>query len=189
MKHLLIFIPIVFVFFINSCSLAEAPPTISSAQWDAVRQTETAGAWTAIPTGTFNPNISNMITWLNGDLVSSANALGLTMDARYSVTNIKFENHSPMTFRINVNCICMNNADCCIPARTFVVILDALKRNSSSTLAMIPAETSQMMVVCYDKANTQIGAIAASWPTVQGYLQGYVSGYELGVQVTLTGAP
>lgn len=189
MKRLLLFIPVAFVFFVNSCSLANTPPTISPAQWDIMRQTETAEAWTAVPTGTFNPNISSMVTWLNGELVSSANALGSTMDAKYSVTNIKFENHSPMTFRINVNCICMNNADCCIPERTFVVILDALKRNSSTTLAQVPADVSQVMVVCFDRGNAQIGAVSASWPTVQGYLQGYVSGYELGVQVTLTVAP
>lgn len=155
----------------------------------AVANTQTAAVWTAAPTQTFNPNISIMVTWLNADLVSPANALGVTMDAKYGVNNIAFENHSPMTFRIDVNCICMNEADCCIPERTFVVILESLKRNSSATLTQVPADVSQMMVVCYNQTNAPIGAITVSWPAVKEYLQGYLSGYQLGVQVTRTGEP
>ena len=189
MKRLLLFVPIAFLFFVNSCALADAQSGVPNDIGTAVANTQTAAVWTAAPTQTFNPNISIMVNWLNAELVSSTNALGSTMDAKYGVTGITFKNHSPMTFRIDVNCICMNDADCCIPERTFVVILESLKRNPNSALTQVPVDVSQMMVVCFDKANSQIGAISVSWQAVREYLQGYLTGYELGVQVTRTLAP
>ena len=187
MKRLLLIIPIVLLFLLNACGDGSAgipPPAQVTALW----QTETAKAWTAIPTTTFNPHIPTMVSWLNIDLFNT-NALGSTMDAQYSVTDITIRNHSPMTFRINVTCICMNDSDCCIPERTFVVILESLRRNSGSALQQIPADVSQMMVVCSNQRNAQIGAISVSWQAVREYLLGHLTGYELGVQVTRTGEP
>lgn len=187
MKRLLPFIPFALFLLMNACG--NGPIEISTAQWEAMQQTQTAAVWTAAPTQTFNPNISNMVTWLNADLVSPTNALGSTMDAKYSVTEITFRNHSPMTFRIDVNCICMNNADCCIPERTFVVILESLRRNSGVALQQVPADVSELMVVCSNQRNARIGAISVSWQAVREYLLGHLTGYELGVQVTRTGEP
>jgi hypothetical protein len=188
MKRLLLFIPIAFLFFVNSCALADAQLNVSSAMGTAVANTQTATMWTVVPTQTFNPYIPTMVSWLNTDLFNT-NALGSTMDAQYSVTDITIRNHSPMTFRINVTCICKNNSDCCIPERTFVVILESLKRNSPDALAQVPADVSQMMVVCSNQDNSPIGAITVSWQAVKEYLLGYLSGYQLGVQVTLTDEP
>jgi hypothetical protein len=187
MKRLLLFIPILLLLFLNACGdgLAAMPAPV---QITALWQTETAKAWTAIPTTTFNPYVPTMISWLNTDLFNT-NALGSTMDANYSVTDITIRNHSPMTFRINVNCTCRNDSDCCIPERTFVMILESLRRNSGVALQQIPQDVSQMMVVCSNERNAQIGAILVSWQAVREYLLGHLTGYELGVQVTRTGEP
>jgi hypothetical protein len=189
MKRLLLFIPIAFLFFVNAC-ISNAPPTsIPDNVGTDVAHTQTATMWTVAPTQTFNPNITNMVNWLNADLVSSANSLGSAIDARYSVTDIKVENHSPLTFRINISCICMNDAECCVPERTFVVILEILKKNSAATLNQVPPDVSQIMVVCSNQRNAQIGAISVSWQSVQAYLNGHLTGYELGAQVIRTRAP
>jgi hypothetical protein len=187
MKRLLLFIPIAFLFFVNSCT--EFPRLTDGLIATALAETQIAQTRAAVPTQTFNPTIFIMVDWLNADLMSSTNALSSTLDAKYNVTDITYKNNSPMTFRIEVTCICMNNADCCIPERTFVVILESLKRNSSTALSQVPADVSQMMVVCSDKANSPIGAITVSWQAVKEYLLGHLSGYQLGVQVTRTGEP
>jgi hypothetical protein len=186
MKRLLLIVPIVFLLFLNACGTGSVE--ITSAQMTILWQTETAKAWTAIPTTTFNPHIPTMVSWLNTDLFNT-NSLGSTMDAQYSVTDITIRNHSPMTFRINVNCICRNDSDCCIPERTFVVILESLRRNSGAALQQVPPDVSQLMVVCSNERNAQIGAISVSWQSVQAYLHGNLTGYELGVQVTRTRVP
>ena len=187
MKRFLPVIPFVLLLFMNACG--DNPLVISTAQWEAMIRTQTATMWTPAPTPTFNPNISVMVNWLNADLVSSINALRSSMDATYSVSSITFQNHSPMTFRIDVKCICMNDADCCLPERTFVVILEALKRNSPTAVAQVPPDVTQMMVVCFNQHNAQVGAITVSWQAAKEYLQGYKSGYELGAQVTHTLVP
>lgn len=187
MKRLLLFIPIAFLFFVNSCT--EFPRLTDGLIATALAETQIAQTRAAAPTQTFNPTIFIMVDWLNADLLSSTNALSSTMDAQYSVTDITIQNHSPMTFRINVTCICKNKSDCCMPERTFVVILESLKRNSPNALAQVPADVSQMMVVCSNQDNSPIGAITVSWQAVKEYLLGYLSGYQLGVQVTRTLAP
>lgn len=192
MKPLLAFIPFVFLLLlINSC--ASENPTIPEEMWVMMHQTETARAWTPVPTPTFNPNITNMINWLNADLLSNGNSLGATMDAQYSVTNISLRNasnSSALIFQMKVDCICKNSANCCLPERTFVVIIETMKKNSFTTLAQVPWDVAQIMIVCFDqKTSSQIGAIAAPWHEIQNYLQGYISGYQLGVQVTRTLVP
>lgn len=189
MKRLLLFIPIAFLFFINSCVLADTPSGVPSDMGTAVANTQTAAVWTVAPTQTFNPNISFMVNWLNARLMSPTNALASTLDAKYSVTEITVRNHSPMTFRIDVTCICMNEADCCIPERTFVVILESLKTDINETFRRVPDDVNEMMVVCSNQRNVQIGAVSVSWQSVREYLLGNLTGYELGVQVTRTLAP
>jgi hypothetical protein len=189
MKRLLLFIPIAFLFLVNSCVLADTPSGVPNDMGTAVANTQTATVWTVAPTQTFNPNISFMVNWLNVRLMSPTNALASTLDAKYSVTEITVRNHSPMTYRIDVTCICMNEADCCIPERTFVVILESLKTNTSEPFSRIPPDVSQVMVVCFNQRNTQIGAISVSWQSVREYLLGNLTGYELGVQVTRTRVP
>lgn len=185
MKRLLPFIFIVLLFFISSCTAVAAAPIISNDTGTAVAQTQTAVAWTAVPTPTLNPSIPSMIDWLNRDL-STANPLGWMLDAEYHVTNVSFLNvlNSPaLNFQVEVGCICVNSKECCIPERTFVVIIDSMKRYPDLFLEHVPSETDQVTIVCSDhQGKTQIGTVTASWPDVKGYLQGNVSGYQLGVR-------
>src|ERR1041384_1463105 len=192
MKRLLLTIPLVLLSLVNACG---SGPTvsISAAQWGMVQQTLTAVAWTPTPIPTSNPNSANMVNWLNNDLLSTANSLESTMDAEYKVTNISFQNipnSSALRFQVDVGCICMNNSDCCIPERTFVVIIESMKRNFITTLGQVPPGVSQMLVVCFDrKTKLQIGSIFASWQDVQSYLQGNLMGHQLGMRITRTTAP
>lgn len=192
MKSWLTFIPVLLLILVNSCAQADTL-SISNDMGTAVGQTQTAIAWTAIPTQTLNPNATNMVNWLNADLSSTTNSLEATLDAKYSVTNISFlnvPNSSDLIFRVDVGCICMNSADCCIPERTFVAIIESMKKTSLISLVQVPGEVRQMIVVCSDpKAKSQLGAIFASWQDVQGYLQGNVLGYQLGSRVYRSTVP
>jgi hypothetical protein len=181
MKRLLPFIFIVLLFFINSCTAVATGFTISNEIGTAVAHTQTAVAWTAVPTPTLNPSIPGMIDWLNTDL-STANPLGWTLDAEYRVIDLSFSNvlnSTALIFQVDVYCSCRSN-DCCIPERTFVVIVDSMKRYPQFW-TQIPSDTIKMTVVCSDHPDkAPIGAVSASWPDVKGYLQGNVSGDQLG---------
>jgi hypothetical protein len=134
-----------------------------------------------------------MVNWLNQDLASMANSLETTLDAKYSVTNISFpnfQNSSDLMFRLDVGCICMNSADCCIPERTFVVIIESMKRNPIANFTQVPAGVRQIMIVCSDlKTKSQLGVESAPWQDVLDYLQGRESGFQLGARVSRIGAP
>jgi len=160
-------------------------------QTPLAEMTQRAALWTPTPTPTFNPNLTNMVNWLNIDL-SDKNTLERTMDADYQVTNVSVisPNGSDLIFRVDVGCICMNKNDCCIPERTFVVIIEAMKKYPDITKSQVPSNISEIMVVCFDhQTEAQIGSISASWQNVRGYLEGSNSGHQLGVQITRTIAP
>ena len=192
MKRLLPLIPILILFFIvSSCNGA---PIINTDDLKTLvaAATQTAKSWTPIPTSTSNPNLNNMVFWLNDDL-AKANTLERTMDAIYQVTNISVSNvsnSSDLVLQVDVGCICMNDNKCCIPERTFVEIIETMKTKKDLALAQIPGNINQIMIVCYDHTkDVPIGSISASWTDVRDYLQGYNSGYQLGVRITRTAAP
>ncbi len=188
MKRLFLIIPMLLLFLVNSC--VAGMPISANAIGTALIQTQTATMWTVIPTQTFNPNIPTIISWLNNDL-ATVSPLGRTLDAEYHVINVSFPNmQNDSIFRVDVGCICMNNSKCCNPERTFVVVVEAMKRYPGAFWAQVPGGINEIMVVCSDhQAKMQIGAVTASWQDVQGYLQGYISGYQLGVRTTRTVAP
>lgn len=190
MKRLLPFIPILLLFLLNSC--VGVLPNGTDPIGAAVAETLTAMSWTAMPTPTFNANIPTMINWLNNDL-STVSPLGRTMDAEYHVINVSFpnaSNGSGLTFRVDVGCICMNDRECCLPERTFVVILETMYKKSNTTLAQVPTGISEIMVVCLNhQTRAQIGAISALWQDVDDYLNGRISGDQLGVRTNHIIAP
>lgn len=189
MKRLLPSIPILFLFLLNACNdggTSGVPPEMST----AVIQTLTAEVWTPVPTQTFNPNISNMISTLNADL-SVANPLERTLDAEYRVDNLSFPNvpnNPALVFRVDVRCECMNGDKCCHPERTFVAVVSAMKRNYLFILAYVPGNVSHLLVVCSER-KTSIGAMSAPWQDVWDYLMGNLTGYQFGVRVTRTDVP
>ena len=191
MKRLLPAVPLVLLLVLNACGSDSL--NVPAAQWTAIWQTETAKAWTSVPTATPHPAFPTMVNSLNIDLSSTTNSLEATMDAEYSVTDISFRNipnSSALIFRVDVSCVCKNSAECCIPGRTFVVIMESMKRTLITNFVQVPPGVRQMMVVSFDpKAKSQIGAISAPWQDVQSYLYGNLLGDQLGVRVTRTVAP
>lgn len=193
MKRLLLIVPFVLLLLLNACGSDPPTSAASSGAWTAIIGSQTATMWTITPTQTNNPYVPAMVSWLNIDLLSS-NSLGSTIDAQYIVNNITFPNlpnsSSPeFIFRIEVGCSCMNTGDCCTPERTFITIVETMKKFSTS-FPPIPPGVTQMMVVCSNQqTKSQIGAIVASWQNVSSYLWGPLDGHQLGVQITRTMAP
>lgn len=190
MKYLLLIALILFLFLISSCVGVPLPSVAANAT--AVAQTLTALSWTAMPSATFNAYIPTMIQWMNNDL-SAMSPLGRTLDADYHVIDISFRNlpnKTTMTFRVDVNCLCMNGDECCLPERTFVVILETMYRNSNTALVQVPVGVGEIMVVCMNQqTKTQVGAVSASWQDVDAYLRRQLSGDQLGVRAIRTLAP
>jgi hypothetical protein len=186
MKRLLPFVPVTLFLLLNAC--ASGTVQASSDMWALFGLTQTATMWTPTLSPTPNYYIPTMIGWLNIDLSATSDPLEQTLDAKYLVTDASFShilNSQSWTFRLDVQCECAANANCCIPERMFVVLANSLRRNQSTILEHVPVGLSDMIVVCHDH-ETPVGAMYALWPDVQGYLQGYVSGYQLGVLVILT---
>jgi hypothetical protein len=190
MKRLLPFILIIFLFLLNSC--VELPSLGPDLVATAIQETQVALTRAAAPTTTPNPNIPNMIYWLNNDLYA-VSPLGRTMDAEYHVNNVSFpnaRNGSGLSLRVDVGCICINSDECCLPERTFVMILEAMYRNRFTALAQIPPGVGEVLVVCNNhQTRAQIGAVTASWQDVDAYLREQINGDQLGVRVTRTIAP
>lgn len=190
MKRWLLAIPMFFVILLNACGGGSPQLSSPDQAWTSLIQTQTATMWTVVPTQTFNPNIPNMISTLNVDL-SIINPLELTLDAGYRVDDIQFKKISGYpgsVFRVDVRCECMNGEDCCHPERTFVAVLGAMRRNSISILAYVPADVGHLLVVCLDQRK-QIGAMSVSWQDVRDYLIGNLTGYQFGVRVTKADIP
>jgi hypothetical protein len=180
-KRSLPFIPIIFLALLNACSGFNSPTDVPGHIFTAAVQSMTATMWTPTPTPSLNPNIPTMVNWMNADLFT-ANPLEWTLDARYQVTDVTFPykaDKSTLVFRVDVHCECINGTECCMPERTFVVIVGSMKRNSNTILAQVPGGTNQMLVVCFKK-KTPIGAMTASWQDVMAYLLGNLTGYQLG---------
>lgn len=189
MKRSLPILPLTLFLLLNACASGTAQA--SSDMWALFGLTQTATLWTPTPSPTPNYYISTMIGWLNLDLSATMDPLEQTLDAKYLVTDVSFPpilNSQSLTFRVDVQCECAANANCCVPERMFVVLVNSLKRNQSTILEHIPAGVGDMIVVCSDHETT-IGAIFALWPDVEGYLRGYVSGYQLGPRVIRTAVP
>lgn len=191
MKRLFLFIPVAFLFFVNSCADLPMGSLGDDLIATALAETQIAQTRAAAPTPTYDPNIPDMINWLNTDL-STSSPLGWTIDAEYHVTDISFPNakNGSVLFRMDVGCICLNNNDCCLPERTFVVALEAMYRNRSKALLQVPSRVSEILVVCINRqTKAKIGAMTASWQDVDAYLRGQISGSQLGVRVARTDVP
>lgn len=189
MKRLLPSIPIFFLLLLNACGNGISTP-IPDDVGTRVAQTQTATVAIPSPTQTPNPDVPNMISTLNVDL-SIINPLEELLDAEYQVMDISFETvggYPDQVFLINVRCKCSSDNDCCHPQRTFVVIMNAMKRNYNFILAHVPGGISHLVVVCSDH-KTPIGAISASWPATRDYLSGISTAYQFEKHVNLTEAP
>jgi hypothetical protein len=188
MKRLLPLIPIFLLFLVNSCT-----PSMSIEEMGtAVALSQTAESWTLTPTQTSNPALSDMRSWITADL-SNASPLGWIMDAQYYVNDVTIQNvprKPDLIARVDVDCVCMNNTDCCIPERVFVLIVESMRRNKDKVPFQMFSGISDFVVVCYDNpTKKQVGAMSASWQHVQGYLLNPAEGYHLGEHAIHTTIP
>lgn len=188
MKRLLPLIPILLLFLVNSCT-----PSMSIEEMGtAVSLSQTAALWTLTPTQTGNPELTIMRSWMAADL-SNASPLGWYMDAQYYVNDVDIQDIPKKLdpiIRVDVDCVCMNNSDCCVPERVFVLIVESIRRNKDRVPFPIFAGVSDFVVVCYDNSTKKpVGAMSASWQHVQGYLFDLSLGYHLGEHTIRTSIP
>lgn len=182
MKRFLLLIPIFLLMLLNACGNTTA--NISPAEGTAVGQTQTAVAWTPTTSPTPDPNEAKIVEWLNTEL-SSADPLEQTLDAKYQVVDASFPtapNGLSTVFRVDVRCECVTNTQCCIPERTFVVIIGAMKNRADKIIEQVPGTVNEVKVVCNDHM-TQLGVMSAWWSDLKGYLLDQINGYQLGSRV------
>jgi hypothetical protein len=168
MKRLLPFIPIVLLFLVNSCG----PSSTNIIDTTVVSQFIAPVASTSISTNI--PEIDNMISIINADL-SNASPLGWIMDAQYYMIDVTFQDTPKKTDLIalvHVDCMCMNSTNCCIPERTFVVVVESMRKNYANVPLSAFERVGEFRVVCSDlKTKIEIGVVSASWNEVKAYLE------------------
>ena len=188
MKRLFPFIPIFLLLLINSCAVV--PSIGSDPVATGIAGTYIALTRTAAPTPTYNPHISEMENWLDNDL-STVSPLGRSMDAQYHVIKVSFTNvpdSSNLIFRVDVGCLCIKSTECCIPERTFVALMEAMKRNPN--LINVPGGVTEVVVVCSEfQSGEQIGAISATWTDTYNFLHDYINGEQLSANTTRIAVP
>ena len=188
MKRCFSIVPVFLLMLLNACG--SMTPTVPSNIGTAVGQTQTATMWTPTVTPTPDPNEAKIVEWLNAELLN-ADPLEQTLDARYQVVDVSFP-VSPVSlstvFRVDVRCECATNANCCVPERMFVVIVEAMKKRAEKIIEQVPAGVSEMRVVCFEHT-THVGVISGWWLDVKGYLLDQINGYQLGARVFRSNIP
>jgi hypothetical protein len=188
MRRFLLLIPIFLLMLLNACGNSTA--SISPTEGTAVGQTQTATVWTPTITPTPDPNESKIVEWLNAELLN-ADPLEQTLDAKYQVVDASFPitlNGTSTIFRVDVRCECMTNTQCCIPERTFIVIVWAMRNRADKIIEQVPGTVNEMKVVCYDRM-TQLGVMSAWWSDLKSYLLDQINGYQLGSRVFRSSLP
>ena len=187
MKRFLLIPPFFLLVLLTACTNLASGVSISPAQWTAMVETQTATAWTPTPISTTDPYLATIITTLNEDL-SKADPLGRTIDASYMIMNMTFQaipDSPSKVFVVNVRCDCVTDDDCCLPARTFVMVADAMRRNPNPITAYVQSNVTEVKVVCVHK-DIKIGAMSASWFDMKDYLLKNTVGYQFGDRVKIT---
>ena len=188
MKRFLLIVPIILLILLNACG--NVTSTVSPDVGTAVGQTQTATMWTPTITSTPDPNESKIVEWLNAEL-STADPLEQTLDAKYQVVDVSFPiapGSSSTVFRVDVRCECATYTQCCIPERTFVVTIGAMKKRAEKIMEQVPGGVSEMKVVCYDHL-ALVGVMSAWWSDIKGYLLDQINGYMLGSRVFRSAIP
>jgi hypothetical protein len=98
------------------------------------------------------------------------------MDAQYYVIDVTFEPIPKKTDRtavVHVDCVCMNTTNCCIPERTFVVVVESMRKNHGYGYVPLKAfeGVGEFRVICSDlTTKNEIGTMSAPWNEVQAYV-------------------
>ena len=189
MKRFLPTVPLFLFLLLTACG--NHPVDISSAQWTAVWQTQTATAWTPTVTRPPDPNESKIVDWLNEELSSEDTELERMVDADYQVQDVLFppaSDNSYLVFRVDIRCQCPLNTQCCMPERMFVAALLAMKARADKITQEVPGNVSEVKVVCF-KDGVRIGVIASQWKDAKAFLGKGLNGYQFGSRVYQSNLP
>jgi hypothetical protein len=150
-----------------------APPPQSMIETAVAAQLAASPTPESITISTLTPELSNMVSAINTDL-SAASPLGWIMVAQYYVIDVTFDaipKKTDWTAQVHVGCVCMNSTNCCIPERTFVVVVESMRRNFGYVPLMAFDGVGEFRVICSDlKAKEEIGTVSAPWSEVKAYV-------------------
>ena len=188
MRRLLLALPLLLFVFLNACgNMATGIPPV---QGTAVGETQTAAVWTPTITSTPDPNESKIVEWLNAELAGT-DALEQILDASYQVQDVVFplaSSGASFIFRVDIRCQCAVNTQCCVPERVFVTTLSAMKNRADKIVEQVPANVSELKVVCFHDG-VNLAVMAAAWQDVRSYLLQEINGYQLGSRVYRSTVP
>jgi hypothetical protein len=181
MKRVLLILPFTALLLFYACIPMDMP--VPPAYATAVVHTLTATMWTPTIIPTVNPDVPEILQWLNKDFL--ADDLALMLDARYDAFNAWFLYlpDNTRTFYLEIHCTCAFNSHCCIPERTFVITMHAMKNHADEIIAQVPDDTVRVDVACHNSSGS-MGVISAPWADVKAYLLEEINGYLLGMRVT-----
>jgi hypothetical protein len=172
MKRLLPFIPIIIFVFLGSSCEPLSDDRIKNAVASQLAASVTPEA-RSVAISTLTPELSNMVTAINTDL-STTSPLGWIMDVQYYVIDVTFETiprKTDWTALVHVDCVCMNNTNCCVPERTFVVVIESMRKNRDHVPLLAFEGVGEFRVICSDlKTKDDIGTMSAPWNEVQAYI-------------------
>jgi hypothetical protein len=189
-KRLLPTIPIILFLLLNACGAVPGSSLDVPGNWTAIVQPLTATVWTPNSTPFYTPYIiKELFDILNADL-PNAHTLEWTFDAEYTVTDVEFHNEQNgpgMFLRMDIRCLCKKE-NCCFLERTFVVVIDSMKKNADNTVPKIPDGVTRIVVVCWDYKKYN-GALSVAWKDMKDYLRGNITGRQFSERVTRTAVP
>jgi hypothetical protein len=181
MKRFAFFLAGVLFLVLAGCGEVTTEQAVADAQ-----QTIVVASLAPTITPTPVPDEMVMVEKING--VLSANMvvddLSKAIDAHYQVMDIHFEPAQGMViiFRMDVLCICVKNANCCVPERTFVVIAHALKALGKQFADNVPGTVLETHVSCLNGSRL-IGTVRVPWEELRQYIVDTNDGYQLGNSV------
>jgi hypothetical protein len=184
MKRFAFFLAGVLFLVLAGCGEVTTEQAVAGAQ-------QTIEVASAVPTitPTLVPNEMLMVEKINAVLNDKkvVDDLSKAIDAHYQVMDIRFEpaGGTVFIFQMDVLCICVKNANCCVPERTFVVIAHAMEALGKPFVDYVPTTILETHVHCTNGSRL-IGTVTVSWDALKNYIldsAGQIGGYQLGNSV------
>lgn len=186
MKRVVSVVSFILLAFLYACGGVNTP--IPAGIGTAVAQTQTATMWTPTITSTINPDVSKIVQLINDGF--QEDTLEFALDARYVASNALFmyaQDNSRILY-LEIDCSCAINSHCCVPERTFVVTIHAMKKQFEGIIEQVPDYTVRVVVECRN-SHGAIGVLSAPWADVKAYLRDEIDGLDFGLRVTPVPTP
>jgi hypothetical protein len=188
MKRSLVLVPFILLVVLNACGGPNSLPTaLSDSQWTQVALMATNRMLTPTFTPTSIPNKPMMVQLINDELEKS-DQLELMIDARYFVTDVKFTDYygipssDASIIRLEADCQCPKNYQCCYPERIFLKVVEAIKLKRDDITKQVPSTVTEFDVACFDHG-AQVATVTANWSAIKSYLYDQIIGYQLAPSV------